>query len=81
MSERIMSMPSQTSGTCVQLPGREIELVRGEMANTSGGSILPEGDPAELLEDIIDYINDVVDDVDDIIDDIKETVSEWWDSW
>ena len=74
MTERIMSMPAQTSGTYVQLPGREIELVRGEMANTSGGSILPEGDPAEILEDIIDYIEDTV-------DDIYYTVSEWWASW
>ena len=74
MTERITSMPAQTSVTCVQLPGREMELMRSEMANTSGGCILPEGDPAELLEDIIDYIEDTV-------DDIYDTVSEWWASW
>ena len=74
MTERMTSMPEQTSVTCVQLPGQETGLARGEMANTSGGCILPGGDPAELLEDIVDYINDTV-------DDIKDAVSEWWDSW
>ena len=68
MTERITSMPAQDSVTCVQLLGREIELVRGEMANTSGGCILPgedsfEHDPFEPIEDIFD------------------TVSEWWDFW
>lgn len=72
MTERIISMPAQVSVTCVQLPGREIELAHGEIANTSGGCILPgedlfEHDPFEPLEDIID--------------DISDTVSEWWDSW
>ena len=72
MTERITSMPAQVSVTCVQLPGREIELARGEMANTSGGCILPgedmfEHDPLEPLEDIID--------------DICDAVSEWWASW
>ena len=74
MTERITSTPEQTSVTCVQLPGQEIGLARGEMANTSGGCILPGEDPAELLEDIVDYINDAV-------DDIYFTVSEWWNSW
>ena len=76
MTERITSMPARVSVTCVQLPGQEIELARGEMANTSGGCILPgedllEHDPLEPLEDIIE----------DIIDDICDTVSEWWASW
>ena len=74
MTERITSMPEQTSVACIQLLDQEIELARDEMANTSGGSILPEGDPAEYLEDIIDYTNDTV-------DDIKDTLSEWWASW
>ncbi|MDE2699276.1 MAG: hypothetical protein F4Y79_05765 [Gemmatimonadetes bacterium] len=72
MTERITSMPAQVSVTCVQLPGQESELAHGEMANTSGGCILPgedlfEHDPLEPLEDIID--------------DICDTVSEWWASW
>ena len=67
MTERITSMPAHVSVTCVQLPGQEIELVRGEMANTSGGCILPGGEPIEPFEDIIDIIEDAV--------------SEWWDSW
>ena len=37
MTDRITSMPEQTSVTCVQLPGQEIELARGEMVNTPGG--------------------------------------------
>ena len=67
MTDRITSMPEQASVTCVQLPGQEAELARGEMANTSGGCILPEGEPIDPFEDIIDIIAD--------------TVSEWWDSW
>ena len=78
MTERITSMPAQTSVACVQLPGQEIELVRDEMANTSGGCILPGEDLLELVEDIIDYVEDTVD---DIVDDISDTVSEWWYSW
>ena len=74
MTDRITSMPEQTSVTCVQLPGQEIELARGEMVNTPGGCILSGEDPLELLEDIIDYVEDTV-------DDIYFTVSEWWDSW
>ena len=41
MTERITSMPAQTSVACVQLPGQEIELVRGEMNQTLGGCCLP----------------------------------------
>ena len=70
MTERITSMPAQTSVICIQLPGQEVELARGEMANTSGGCILPGEDLSEhdpLIEDIIDAIGDAV--------------SEWWDSW
>ena len=72
MTERITSMPAQVSVTCVQLLSQESELAHGEMANTSGGCILPgedlfEHDPLEPLEDIID--------------DICDTVSEWWASW
>ncbi len=74
MTKRITSMPAQVSVTCVQLPGQEIELAHGEMANAAGGCILPGEDPLELFEDIIDYIEDAVDYVED-------TVSEWWDSW
>ena len=70
MTERITSTPEQTSVTCVQLLGQETKLVRDEMANTSGGCILPGEDLSEhdpLIEDIIDAIGDAV--------------SEWWDSW
>ena len=67
MTDRITSMPEQTSVTCVQLPGQEIELARGEMANTPGGCILPGGEPIDPLENIIDLIEDAM--------------SEWWDFW
>ena len=70
MTERITSMPEQVSVTCVQLPGQEIELVRGEMANTLGGCILPGEDLSE---------HDPL--IEDIIDDIGDAVSEWWGSW
>ena len=72
MAERITSMPARVSVTCVQLPGQEIELARGEMANTAGGCILPG-------EDLFEY--DPFEPFEDIIDDICDTVSEWWDSW
>ncbi len=78
MTERIISMPAHVSVTCVQLPGREIELAHGEIANTSGGCILPGEDPLDHFEDVIDYIEDTVD---DIVDDINDAVSEWWGSW
>lgn len=76
MTERIISMPARVSVTCVQLPGQELELAPGEMANASGGCILPgedmfEHDPFESLEDIIE----------DAVDYIGDTVSEWWASW
>jgi putative hemolysin len=64
MTERITSMPEQASVACVQLPGQEIELAHDEMANTSGGCILPGGEHNEPFEDIIDAIEDAV--------------SEWW---
>ena len=67
MTDRIMSTPEQTSVTCVQLPGQETELAQGEMANTSGGCILPGGEPIDPLENIIDLIEDAM--------------SEWWDFW
>lgn len=67
MTDRITSMLEQTSVTCVQLPGQETDLARGEMANTSGGCILPGGEPIDPLENIIDLIEDAM--------------SEWWDSW
>ena len=67
MTERITSRPAQDSVTCVQLLGQEIDLMRGEMANTLGGCILPGGEPIEPFEIIIDAIEDAV--------------SEWWDSW
>ena len=67
MTDRITSMPEQTSVTCVQLPGQETDLARGEMVNTSGGCILPGGEPIDPLENIIDLIEDAM--------------SEWWDFW
>ncbi|MCY3871467.1 MAG: hypothetical protein OXG87_18110 [Gemmatimonadetes bacterium] len=72
MTERVTSMPARASVTCVQLPGREIELACGEMANTPGGCILPG-------EDLFEY--DPFEPLEDIIDDIGDTVSEWWASW
>ncbi len=74
MTERITSTPEQGSVTCVQLPGQEIGLARGEMAKTSGGCILPGEDPLEHLEDIMDYIDDALDYIDD-------AMSEWWNFW
>lgn len=71
MTERITSMPEQTSVACVQLLGQETELARSEMANTSGGCILPGEDPLEHLEDIME-------DIEDALDYIEDTVSEWW---
>ena len=68
MTERMTSMPEQTSVTCVQLPGQETGLARGEMANTSGGCILPGGEPIDLLEN-------------PLIDIIEDVMSEWWDFW
>ena len=67
MTERMTSTPEQTSVTCVQLPGQEVGLARGEMANTSGGCILPGGEPIDPLENLIDLIEDAM--------------SEWWDFW
>ena len=72
MTERITSMPARASVTCVQLPGQEIELACGAMANTSGGCILPG-------EDLFEY--NPLEPLEDIIDNICDTVSEWWDSW
>ena len=65
MTERITSMPEQVA--CVQLSERESGLAHDEMANTSGGCILPGGEPIDPLGDLID--------------DISDAVSEWWDSW
>ena len=70
MTERITSMPAQVSVTCAQLPGQELELAHGEMANTSGGCIFPGEDLFEH-EPLIEGI----------IDDICDVVSEWWASW
>lgn len=72
MSERIISRPAQFSVICVQLPGQEIELAHGEMADTDGGCILPG-------EDLFEY--DPFEPLEDVIDGICDTVSEWWASW
>ena len=72
MTERITSMPAQVSVTCAQLSGQELELAHGEMANASGGCLLPG-------EDLFEH--DPLEPFEDIIDDICDTVSEWWASW
>ena len=79
MTERITSMPAHVSVTCVQLPGQEIELARDQMANTSGGCILPGDNPLE--ENPLEHLDDIIDYVEDAVDDIYDVVSEWWDSW
>ena len=58
MTERITSTPEQISVTCVQLPGQETGLARGEMANTSGGCILPGGEPVDLIDIIEDAVSE-----------------------
>ena len=58
MTERITSMPVQASVTCVQLPGQETEPARDEMANTSGGCILPGGEPIDLIDIIEDAVSE-----------------------
>lgn len=68
MFERMTSIPEQSRVMCVKLPGRETELVRGEMMHVSGGCILPGDDPLDHIPDIIG-----------IIDDIYDMASEWWD--
>ena len=58
MTERITSMPAQDFVTCVQLPDQETELARGEMVNTSGGCILPGGEPIDLIDIIEDAVSE-----------------------
>ena len=76
MTERITSMPAQVFVTCAQLPGQELELAHGEMANASGGCILPGEDLPEY--DLFEPLEDMVEDA---VDYIGDAVSEWWASW
>ena len=64
MTERMTSMPEQTSVTYVQLPGQETGLARGEMNQTLGGVLLS-GPP--IIPVLLPFI-------------ILDYVSEWWDS-
>lgn len=43
MAVRMTSTPEHATVTCVQLPGRETELVDGEMNQTLGGRLIPLG--------------------------------------
>ena len=66
MTGRIQLQPAQAFATCARLPGRETNLVRREMANTSGGiGLIPIGGGllrsklmVMAVEAIIDYFDD-----------------------
>ena len=73
MTERITSTPEQTSVTCVQLPGQETGLARGEMANTSGGSLLPSLGVRILIE----VVKIVADTIEHCEDDASELLYSW----
>ena len=74
MTERITSMPEQTAVACVQLPGHETDLARGEMANTSGGC-LPPRLGFLIIREVVEIILDVIENYDG-----PESISEWRDS-
>lgn len=73
MTERITSMPAQTSVACVQLPGQEIELVRGEMNQTLGGCCLPPSLGVLIIIEVAEIIADAIENYDG-----PESISEWW---
>ncbi len=65
MTYRILTVPTQSSVACAQLPGREIGLARREMENAAGGFVLPFGPSIVILavaklvvEAIVDYFDD-----------------------
>lgn len=66
MTDRIQLQPALVVATCAQLPGRETNLVRREMANASGGIGLPPLGPRfmsrwigmKIAEAIADYFGD-----------------------
>ena len=66
MSRRILTKPPQAFATCAQLPGRETNLVRREMASASGGIGVPPLGPRfmsrwigmKIAEAIADYFGD-----------------------
>ncbi len=61
MTDRILTVPTQATVTCAQLPGREIELAHREMLNSSGGIWLPTG-PIFMVRFIAERIAEVIDD-------------------
>ncbi len=75
MTERITSMPAHVSVTCVQLPGQEIELARGEMNQTLGGCCLPPSPGVFIIIKVAEIIADAIENYDG-----PESISEWWDS-
>ena len=72
MTERITSTPEQTSVTCVQLPGQETGLARGEMNQTLGGCF-PFPPKIFILIEVVKIVADVIENYD-------EYTSELWDS-
>ena len=74
MTERITSTPEQTSVTCVQLPGQETGLARGEMTQTLGGCGLPPTLGVLIFIEVVEIIADAIEYYD-------ENASEWWASW
>ena len=66
MTDPIQLQPALAVATCAQLPGRETNLVRREMANASGGiGFLPIGGSLLqtriiriAIEAIVDYFDD-----------------------
>ena len=66
MADRIQLQPALAVATCAQLPGRETNLVRREMASTSGGiGLIPIGGSLVstklimmAVEAIVDYFDD-----------------------
>ena len=64
MTDRIQLQPAQAFATCARLPGRETNLVRHEMKNTSGGFVppgpylMPGWIGRIVAEAIVDYFDD-----------------------